>query len=296
MWKVEASPYTTPAAASDTLDWDNLRPAAAAADNPFERLTPQQTDWITEIALGRLMQGRSRPFGVEASARQAALSAALAAEGLDAEELLRQRDAVIAQRRTAAQAPVPAVAGREVRLVGYLLPASADGVTVTDWLFVPWAAACSHTPPPANQTVRIPAQDLADADRHGSQPLVLTGRIDVLEQESRLRLVDLGAGCAAELGEEAAVVRGAILARDGRSAWEHRVERTSRADLGIWVREVAGRGGTLAPQAGPGRRRGRSEKRGQQRQPGFSVKMEPQGGIRQERPQVDEHRAGNFER
>jgi len=181
---------TTPAAAIDRLDWDSLRPAVAPADNPFERLTPQQTDWITEIALGRLMQARGRPVGAEASARQAALSAALATEGLDAEGLLRQRDAVIAQRRAAAQAAVPAVAGREVRLVGHLVPASADGSTVTDWLFVPWAATCSHTALPANQIVRIPAQDLADADRHGAQPLVLTGRIGVLEQESRLRLVD----------------------------------------------------------------------------------------------------------
>jgi hypothetical protein len=189
-WLAGGLVVTTPAAAIDALDWDRLRPAAAPVDNPFERLTAQQIDWITEIALGRLMQARGRPASAEASARQAVLSAALAYEGLDAEELLRQRDAVIAQRRAAAQAPVPAVAGREVRLVGYLVPASADGATVTDWLFVPWAAACSHTPLPANQTVRIPAQDLADADRHGSRPLVLTGRIDVHEQESQLRLVD----------------------------------------------------------------------------------------------------------
>jgi hypothetical protein len=189
-WLAGVLVAATPAAASDTLDWDNLRPAAAAAHNPFERLTPQQTDWITEIARGRLMQARGRPVSTEAAARQEALSAALAAEGLDAEELLRQRDAVIAQRRAAAQAPVPAVAGREVRLVGYLVPASADGSTVTDWLFVPWAATCSHTALPANQIVRIPAPDLADADRHGSQPLVLKGRIGLLEQESRLRLVD----------------------------------------------------------------------------------------------------------
>jgi hypothetical protein len=189
-WLVGALLAATPAAASDKLDWNDLRPAAAPAHNPFERLSPQQTDWITEIARGRLMQARGLPVGAEATARQMALSAALAAEGLDAEELLRQRDAVIAQRRTAAQAPVPAVTGREVRLVGYLVPASADGSTVTDWLFVPWAATCSHTALPANQIVRIPAQDLADADRHGSQPLVLTGRIDVREQESRLRLVD----------------------------------------------------------------------------------------------------------
>jgi hypothetical protein len=185
-----ASLATTPAAATDSLDWDSLRPAAAPVDNPFERLTPQQTDWITAIAKGRLMQARGGPASTDAGAREAALSAALAAEGLDAEELLRQRDALIAQRRAAADAPVPAAAGREVRLVGYLLPASADGATVTDWLFVPWAAACSHTPLPANQIVRIPAQDLAETDRHGRTPLVLTGRIDVREQESRLRFVD----------------------------------------------------------------------------------------------------------
>jgi len=189
-WLAGALVAATQAAASDKLDWNSLRPAAAAAHNPFERLSPQQTDWITEIARGRLMQARGLPVGAEATARQLALSAALAAEGLDAEELLRQRDALIAQRRTAAQAPVPAVAGHEVRLVGYLLPASADGATVTDWLFVPWAAACSHTPLPANQIVRIPAQDLAETDRHGRTPLVLTGRLDVREQESQLRFVD----------------------------------------------------------------------------------------------------------
>jgi hypothetical protein len=189
-WLVGAWVATTPAAAIDRLDWESLRPAAVPVDNPFDRLTPRQTDWITEIAMARLMHARGRPVGAEASARQAALAAALAAEGLDAEDLLRQRDALIAQRSAAAQAPVPAVAGREVRLVGHLVPASADGGTVTDWLFVPWAETCSHTVLPANQIVRIPARDLTDADRHGSQPLVLTGRIGVLEQASRLRLVD----------------------------------------------------------------------------------------------------------
>lgn len=189
-WLAGALVATLPAEASDELDWHSLRPAAAPADNPFDRLTPQQTEWITEIALGRLMQARGRPASAEAAARQAALAATLAAEGLDAEHLLRQRDALIAQRRAAAQSPVPAVAGRQVRLVGHLVPASADGATVTDWLFVPWAGACSHTALPANQIVRIPAQDLADADRHGPTPFVLTGRIDVREQESRLRIVD----------------------------------------------------------------------------------------------------------
>jgi hypothetical protein len=189
-----ASPTVSRAQAGDALDWQSLKPAAVAAedpaDNPFARLTPQQTEWITEIALTRLMQARGRPVTPELTARQAALSASLAAQGLDAEELLRRRDALIDQRKAAAQTPVPAVAGRAVRLAGFLVPASADGATVTDWLFVPWAGVCSHTALPANQIVRIPASDLADGTAHGLQPLVLTGRIEVREQQSRLRLVD----------------------------------------------------------------------------------------------------------
>jgi hypothetical protein len=189
-WVSGALAAATPAAATDSLGWDSLRPAAAPAGNPFERLTTQQADWIAAIAQDQLMQARGGPVSAGAAARQAALAAVLAAEGLDAEALLRQRDAVIAQRRTAAQAPVPAVSGREARLIGCQVPASADGSTTTDWLFVPWAATCSHPALPANQIVRIPAQDLVDADRHGSQPLVLTGRIGVREQESRLGLAD----------------------------------------------------------------------------------------------------------
>ena len=66
----------------------------------------------------------------------------------------------------------------------------AAAIDTLDWDSLRPAAACSHTPLLANQIVRIPAQDLTEAHRHGLQPLVLTGRIDVLEQESRLRFVD----------------------------------------------------------------------------------------------------------
>ena len=67
---------------------------------------------------------------------------------------------------------------------------------------------------------------------------VLVGDDDATR--SQLRLVDAAAGCALTLGTQAAVVRGAILAPDGRTTWEHRVDRATRADLGIWQRSVAG--------------------------------------------------------
>jgi hypothetical protein len=87
------------AGAGDGVGWNDLRPPNAAEENPLERLTPQQVDWIGEIASGRLIQPRVRTIAAEASGRHEMLSAAQPAQGMDAEERLRRRDALIAPRR-----------------------------------------------------------------------------------------------------------------------------------------------------------------------------------------------------
>ena len=58
--------------------------------------------------------------------------------------------------------------------------------------------------------------------------------------ESRLRLLDPGRGCETVLARERSVIRGALLASDGASAWEHRVNRVTRADEGVWRLPLAG--------------------------------------------------------
>jgi hypothetical protein len=57
---------------------------------------------------------------------------------------------------------------------------------------------------------------------------------------SRLRLLDPERGCATAVADEAAVIRSAVLAADGRSTYEHRVDRATRADLGVWHRPAGG--------------------------------------------------------
>lgn len=59
---------------------------------------------------------------------------------------------------------------------------------------------------------------------------------------SRLSLVDLGRACVWTIATSDAVIRRATLAPDGRTIYEMRVERTSRADLGIWRRSLDGTG------------------------------------------------------
>lgn len=58
---------------------------------------------------------------------------------------------------------------------------------------------------------------------------------------SRLRLLDTVRGCWTALGAEADVVRGGVVAANGTLVYEHRVERASRRDLGVWQVAVGGR-------------------------------------------------------
>lgn len=57
---------------------------------------------------------------------------------------------------------------------------------------------------------------------------------------SRSTLLDVAAGCAWPLGASTDVVRSATLAPDGATVLEHRVDRRTRTDLGVWRRSLAG--------------------------------------------------------
>jgi outer membrane protein assembly factor BamB len=58
--------------------------------------------------------------------------------------------------------------------------------------------------------------------------------------ESRLRLLDAARGCERVLAAERSVIRGALLSPDGSGTWEHRVNRVTRADEGVWHRPLPG--------------------------------------------------------
>lgn len=59
---------------------------------------------------------------------------------------------------------------------------------------------------------------------------------------SRVSLIDVVAGCAWAVDRSADVVRRATISPDGSALIEFRVDRTSRADLGIWRRPLVGDG------------------------------------------------------
>jgi hypothetical protein len=85
------------------------------------------------------------------------------------------------------------------------------------------------------RALRLPSEAFATGPREG---IVLVGEDD--GSRSRLSLLDVGRGCRTAIAEEASVIRSALLAPDGGSIVEHRVDRRTRADLGVWRRPVDG--------------------------------------------------------
>ena len=58
--------------------------------------------------------------------------------------------------------------------------------------------------------------------------------------DSRLQAVDVTAGCAWAVASETDVIRRATIDPSGKLVYEARVDRTSRADLGVWTRALDG--------------------------------------------------------
>jgi hypothetical protein len=84
------------------------------------------------------------------------------------------------------------------------------------------------------RSVALPAEAFASGPVEGR---VITGADD--GSESLVRAVDPARGCATLIARErAAVVRSAVAAADGLTLYEHRVDRRTRADLGIWRRDL----------------------------------------------------------
>jgi hypothetical protein len=178
------------AAPERTIDWADLRPPAAAEDNPFAKMTDAQLEALRQVVLDRLMRQRGLQVSDALERATAERVAQLAAQGIDADAVLAQRDALIARRRATDDTGVAALDGQAIRLGGYLLPAELKDNQVIEFLLVPWVGACSHTPPPpANQSVRVrPAQPYALSRTY--EPVWVSGVLRLRPQEKSVFVVD----------------------------------------------------------------------------------------------------------
>jgi hypothetical protein len=165
--------------ATRTIAWDDLRPAPIeAAADPFADMPDEQLDMLRVLLRSRVLEARGFTVTEDARRMRDELARKLALQGVDVDAVLAKRDAVIAARRRAAEAGLPALDGRKVELAGYLLPVAALDPRRPEYVLVPAPGACSHAlPPPPNQIVRVrPSKPIAIAGFYAAATVAGTMR------------------------------------------------------------------------------------------------------------------------
>lgn len=144
------------AQASDPRDigWKALLPNLTVGANPFDSLPFRQSNALAKLYRIEVKEAETATDFMKAQA--AAIRSELEAEGLDPDWYLQERDRVFREHAQQLAAPNPDVLGEHVRVPGYIVPLQFEGMVVTEFLLVPTAGACIHTPPPpANQLIHV---------------------------------------------------------------------------------------------------------------------------------------------
>jgi hypothetical protein len=183
-----------PAPADETheLTWDDLIPASANFEDPFEQLEREQLEYLGFVARVRAMLDAGTEIGDSTRQELAETEAELIADGIDVDDLLDRRDEFREWRRKRAEAVVEELDETQVRLSGYMLPLEPSGGRTTEFLLIPWVVECIHTPPPPpNQIVHVvlePGDSIGSHSAH--EPVLVSGILSTQRSTQNLFLAD----------------------------------------------------------------------------------------------------------
>lgn len=138
-----------------TIGWNDLRPTHISSETPFASLAEPLLEAMRTHVRWRTSKRSARSDEAFIAEHEAAI-ALLDAHEIDVEDLMRERRKIIARNGRIARGANPDILGTTIRLPGYVVPLAFDDRAVTEFLFVPVAGACVHTPTPApNQIVHV---------------------------------------------------------------------------------------------------------------------------------------------
>lgn len=172
------------------ISWRDLTVPIDARDDPYYGLNLDQRNNLDTLLMLQRMRQAGKPINEsDTDAEQAAL-AGLESDKLDGLELLARetefRKKLVLQRTSVRDD----WNGRDVKIPGYLVPLDYDGTEVVEFLLVPYAGACIHTPPPpANQMILVRFKEGFTLDELFT-PVWVTGRLSIDRSEQSVGLSD----------------------------------------------------------------------------------------------------------
>jgi hypothetical protein len=171
--------------ATTQWNWSDLLPQSAQSFNdPFARFSAVQRDDLFVI-----MSAIENPDAVVIEDYQIALERFEDA-GIDILPLIEQRTQIATEQAQAATQVRSDLVGQTGKIPGYIVPLEMDGEMMTQFLLVPTAGACVHTPPPpANQIVHVtPKTPVKIVSLY--TPVWIEGELEELQQSTNVNFSD----------------------------------------------------------------------------------------------------------
>jgi hypothetical protein len=172
------------------LTWKDLEPPLDF-DDPFEKLELSELRQLGELSYYRQIENIAKDELTEYELkRKDSIIKWLTNANIDYEYLFEMRPKIEEMRAKKGKEVNKALDKTQIEISGYLLPLNFDQGKANEFLLVPWVGACIHTPPPPkNQIIHVKTKEWMDAVGL-YDPVVLSGRLDVVETVSQLYLVD----------------------------------------------------------------------------------------------------------
>lgn len=182
----------SPTHAANDIEWTDLVPKGEPIVDPLAKLNQDQRFDLEMILWARSLSAAERELepnrpGVEDAQKY---EQNFAKAGIDINKLLTDYKAFEEKIKDRQKLVNNDLAGKDVRLAGYLLPLEFSETGDTDFLLVPYVGACVHVPPPPpNQIVFVRLAEKFIA-KDLFTPVWVQGPLKTKQSSKALTLID----------------------------------------------------------------------------------------------------------
>ena len=182
----------SPAHAATQIEWPDLVPKGEPIVDPLAKLNQDQRFDLEMILWARSLSAAERELepnrpGVEDAQKY---EQNFAKAGIDINQLLNDYKAFEEKIKERQNLVNNGLAGKDVRIAGYLLPLEFSETGDTDFLLVPYVGACVHVPPPPpNQIVFVRLAEKFIA-KDLFTPVWVEGPLKTKQSSKALTLID----------------------------------------------------------------------------------------------------------
>ena len=142
------------------IGWKDLASGLSSAENPYYGLSADEARLVGILVDTAAMREPGETLSPRALEGEAIALAALDSIGIDGRTKVQEVAAFGAKLKTSRTELNDSLLGQVVEIPGFVLPLEFDGMTVKEFILVPYAGACIHTPPPpSNQMIIVRTSD-----------------------------------------------------------------------------------------------------------------------------------------